>query len=108
MKKFLYAVMLAITLAFTISITTWGQTITRKGNTFVDNSPTREHQEPQKTNYTYQKGDSVWNVYLSSKGKAFIVRYSKRTGKAYKQYLPQISKAIENDQSQRNRQQVVR
>ena len=99
--------MLAITLAFAFSVSTWGQTVTRKGNTFVDTTPIRERQEPIKTDYTYQKGDSIWPVYLSQKGKAFIVRYSKRTGRAYRQYLPNVTEQI-NGQSQRNRQQTVR
>lgn len=95
--------MLALTLAFIFSVSSWSQNVVRNGKTFVDQSPTRERQEPVKTEYTYQKGDSVWNVYLSQKGKAFIIRYSKRKGRSYRQYLPQITKEIEDDKSKRNR-----
>lgn len=96
--------MLALTLAFIFSATAWSQNVVRNGKTFVDTAPTRERQEPQKTEYSYQKGDSVWTVYISSKGKAFIIRYSKRTGRQYRQYLPQITKEIEDDKGKRSRQ----
>lgn len=33
-------------------------------------------------------------IYLSSTGKAFIKKVSKKTGKEYKQYLPEIGKQI--------------
>lgn len=95
--------MLALTLAFIFSAAAWSQNVVRNGKTFVDTTPTRERQEPQKTDYVYQKQDSTWTIYLSAKGKAFIIRYSKRTGRAYRQYLPQISKQIEDDKSKRSR-----
>jgi len=96
--------MLALTLAFIFSVSSWSQNVVRNGKTFVDTTPTREHQEPQKTDYVYQKQDSTWTIYLSAKGKAFIIRYSKRTGRPYRQYLPQITKELENGQSKRSRQ----
>lgn len=95
--------MLALMLAFIFSVSSWSQNVVKNGKTFVDTTPTRERQEPQKTDYVYQKQDSTWTIYLSSKGKAFIIRYSKRTGRAYRQYLPQISKQIEDDKSKRSR-----
>ena len=94
--------MLALTLAFIFSATTWSQNVTQVGKTFVDTTPTRERQEATKTEYTYQRGDSVWNVYLSQKGKAFIIRYSKRTGRPYKQYLPNITQKLNESKSKRN------
>lgn len=94
--------MLAITLAFIFSMSSWSQNVIKRGKTFVDTTYV-SRQEAQKTEYTYQKGDSVWSVYISSKGKAFIIRYSKRTGRAYRQYLPQITKELENDKSKRSR-----
>lgn len=78
------------------SISSWSQNVIKRGKTFVDTT-TVVRQEAQKTDYTYQKGDSVWTVYLSQKGKAFIIRHSKRTGRAYRQYLPEITKALLNE-----------
>jgi hypothetical protein len=48
-----------------------------------------------KTQYTFKdsKGN-VYPVYLSASGKAFIKKASKKTGKEYKQYLPEIGKQI--------------
>ena len=98
MRKFFnpvfMAIIIAITLAFVFSLSTHSQNVVRKGNTFVNVDSTHARQEAKKTDYSYQKGDSIWPVYLSSKGKAFIVRYSKRTGKAYRQYLPQITEQL--------------
>jgi len=36
----------------------------------------------------------VYPIYLSSTGKAFIKKVSKKTGKEYKQYIPEIGKQI--------------
>lgn len=93
--------MLALTLAFIFSVSSWSQNVIKRGKTFVDTT-TVVRQEAQKTEYTYQKGDSVWSVYISSKGKVFIIRYSKRTGRAYRQYLPNITQKI-NDESKSKR-----
>ena len=93
--------MLALTLAFIFSVSSWSQNVIKRGKTFVDTT-TVVRQEAQKTEYTYQKGDSLWSVYLSSKGKAFIIRYSKRTGRPYRQYLPNITEKINESKSKRD------
>lgn len=97
MRKFrnpmFIAIILAITLAFVFSLSSHSQNVVKRGNVFV-NVDSTARQEAKKTDYSYQKGDSIWPVYLSSKGKAFIVRYSKRTKKAYRQYLPQITEQL--------------
>jgi hypothetical protein len=48
-----------------------------------------------KTQYVYtdSKGNT-YPVYLSASGKAFIKKTSKKTGKEYKQYVPEIGKQI--------------
>ena len=66
------------------------QNYVRKGNNFeqVDN----QKSEPIKTKYTYtDRNGVVYPIYLSSKGKAFIIKVSKKTGKEYRQYLPKIT-----------------
>lgn len=48
-----------------------------------------------KTKYTYEdKKGQVYPVYLSKGGKAFIWRKSQKTGKDYRQYIPEIGKVI--------------
>jgi len=99
MKKFSHPVvvayMVAITLAFLLALTGSAQNVIRNGMTFIERvDSTRVRQEPQMTPYKYQRNDSIWSIYLSSKGKAFIIRHSKRTGKAYRQYLPKVTEQL--------------
>lgn len=50
-----------------------------------------------KTVYTFKAfDDKVYPIYLSPKGKAFIIRVSKKAGKQYKQYLPEVTKQLNN------------
>lgn len=101
MKQFkhpLYiAIIIAMTLCFIFQITSSSQEIKRVGNTFIEqcDSSKKQRKEPTKTKYTYidKKGVS-YPVYLSSTGKAFIVRVSKKTGKQYRQYLPNVTKQL--------------
>lgn len=116
MKKFSHPVvvtyMVAITLAFLLALTGHAQSaprnVIRNGKTFIERvDSTHVRQEPQMTPYKYQKGDSVWDIYVSSNGRAFIIRHSKRTGKAYRQYLPIVTSYLSilngNDTSRCNR-----
>lgn len=64
---------------------------TFKSNDSVSNSKTEE----TKTKYTYQdKKGQIYPVYLSKTGKAFIWRKSQKTGRDYRQYVPEIGKII--------------
>ena len=66
------------------------QGVVQNGNTFTMVSKPKE----TKTNYTYVVNGVSYPVYLSSKGKAYIKRISKKTGKEYKMYVPEIGKKI--------------
>ena len=69
--------------------------IVRKGNNFIEISKT-EKKEVVKTQYTYTASDgNIYPIYLSSTGKAFIIRKSSRTGKEYRQYLPEVTKQLQ-------------
>jgi hypothetical protein len=72
------------------------QEVQRNGNNFtqVAKEKTSESKET-KTEFTYTdtKGN-VYPVYLSSTGKAFIKKISKKTGKEYKFYIPEVGKQI--------------
>jgi hypothetical protein len=90
MKRFIItAIML---LSFVVGIQ--AQTTTRQGNTFTQVSKRSVGQET-KTQYVYtdSKGNT-YPVYLSASGKTFIKKISKKTGKKYKQYLPEVGKQI--------------
>jgi hypothetical protein len=83
-------------LGFTLTVLAWND-ITRQGTTFVqEESPSsRTSTPPVKTKYTSKASDGTeYPIYLSSKGKAFIIKVSKKTGKEYKQYLPEVTKQL--------------
>ena len=73
------------------------QSVTRQGNTFtqVSNQKGKSASKETKTEYVFKDSKGVeYSVYLSSTGKAFIKKVSKKTGKEYKQYVPEIGKQI--------------
>lgn len=45
-------------------------------------------QGAKKTELTYTIKDTTYPVYQTSKGKYYVIRKSKKTGKEYKMYLP--------------------
>lgn len=73
------------------------QNVVRKGNTFYQqsNSNKIEKDSATLTGYYYQTADGTkYPIYMSSKGKCFILRTSSKTGKQYRQYLPEITKQL--------------
>lgn len=70
------------------------QNIVQKGNSFTQVQKSSSAKET-KTQYTYtdSKGNT-YPVYLSGTGKAYIKRISKKSGKEYKSYMPEIGKRI--------------
>lgn len=93
MKK----IILAAIMLLSLNVGVQAQSVERKGNNFtqVANKGGKSSEKEIKTKYTYtdSKGN-VYPIYLSSTGKAFIKKVSKKTGKEYKQYLPEIGKQI--------------
>ena len=93
MKKLIIAAIML----FSLSLGVQAQSAVKSGNTFtqVSNKGGKSSGKETKTQYTYKdsKGN-VYPVYLSASGKAFIKKVSKKTGKEYKQYLPEIGKQI--------------
>jgi hypothetical protein len=91
-KLFLAAIML-----LGMNVGVQAQNVIKSGNTFtqVSNKGGKSGGKETKTQYTFKdsKGN-VYPVYLSSTGKAFIKKVSKKTGKEYKQYVPEIGKQI--------------
>lgn len=85
-----------ITLVFAASIV-MGQTVILKGTQFsVEGQSKRGQAFDSLTTYTYRDtNDSVYVVHLSKNLKAFIIRYSERTGKAYRKYLPKVTEQLD-------------
>lgn len=70
------------------------QNVKREGKVFVQVS-TGLKKGAKKTEYTYKAKDGkTYPIWLSANGKAYIVRTSKKTGKQYKQYLPEVTKQL--------------
>lgn len=70
-------------------------TVVRQGNVFKSNKVSNGRQSEKKTNWEYEdsKGQT-YPIYLSASGKAFIKVISKKTGKEYRRYLPEVGKQI--------------
>ena len=84
-----------MTLTFAFAITAKGQNVIRKGTVFEQvDSAKKQKKQPVKTKYTYVTKDSIYPIYLSSSGKAFILKQSKKTRKQYRQYLPKITEEL--------------
>ena len=91
MKQFILYVFIMLGMSLGIQ----AQSVTRQGNTFTQVSNKKSANKETKTQYTYKDSKGVeYPVYLSSTGKAFIKKISKKTGKEYKQYVPEIGKQI--------------
>ena len=89
-KLFIAAIML-----FSLNMGIQAQSVQRQGNTFTQVSNKKSAGKETKTQYTYKDSKGVeYPVYLSSTGKAFIKKVSKKTGKEYKQYVPEVGKQI--------------
>jgi hypothetical protein len=78
MKKLLF------TLTLFVSLSGFSQTIQKDANGNYHTTKV----EDKKTGHTYtdEKG-TVYDIYTNSKGKPYIMRKSKKTGKEYKSYL---------------------
>ena len=91
MKKLIIAAMMLLSM----NVGIYAQSVSRQGNTFTQVSNKKSAGKETKTQYVYKdsKGNS-YPVWLSSSGKAFIKKVSKKTGKEYRQYVPEIGKQI--------------
>lgn len=93
----LVIVMFVCLLAFLWVATASAQSVVRKGNTFYQQSSSNKIAKDSVTftGYHYFDTNGIrYPIYMSSKGKCFILRTSKKTGKQYKQYLPEITKQL--------------
>ena len=95
MKKLLLLVALVMLMGAPI----FAQDVKRNGNTFEQvQSDKVTLKNDTKTKYTYKAKDGKeYPIYLSRNGKAFIVRVSKKSGREYKQYLPQVTEQLSKE-----------
>lgn len=68
------------------------QNVVRKGNVFEQ---VEKKDSAVKTSFVYKDKNGIsYPIYLSSKGKAYIICKSKKTGRTYKRYLPKVTKEL--------------
>ena len=68
------------------------QKVVRQGNIFVQQTTVGDSTS---TGYYYQDREGMkYPIFLSSKGKAYCWVKSKKTGKMYRKYLPEITKQL--------------
>ena len=73
------------------------QNVVRKGHSFYQQQSTNKIAKDSAVFSGYHYFDTKgvrYPIYISSKGKCFIWRTSSKTGKPYKQYLPEITKQL--------------
>lgn len=93
-----YALAIFLTIMFlALCSTLKAQNVVRNGKTFIEKVDTTKSVKKTavETDYIYiDKNGVAYTVYLSSGGKAFIVKTSKKTGKQYRQYLPKVTEEL--------------
>lgn len=75
----------------------FGQEIVQNGQQFEKVAKSKKKSDDVKdvmTSFTYKDKTGTYPVWLSKTGKAYIKKTSKKTGKEYRQYLPEIGRKI--------------
>lgn len=91
-EKFLRVVILISALVVLCSAVCRAQKLERSGNNFRAVSIAKDSTRTPYT-YTDRKG-KTYDVYLNGKGKAYVGKTSAKTGKYYRQYMPEITEQI--------------
>lgn len=93
----LITIFVILALLFAMTIHANAQSVTRKGNTFYQQSSSKKTIQKDSavtlTPYTYVIKDVKYPVYKSSKNKYFIIRTSK-DGKQYRKYVTKEIKQL--------------
>lgn len=84
------AIIFLIWFACVASVNAQSVQIKQQGNTFVE-----VVDSGRKTTMVYiDKDGNKYPIYVSSKGKHFILKVSKKSGKVYKKYLKQVDEQL--------------
>lgn len=97
MKKTSRTVAIIVLLAWFIGafVGAKAQNVVRKGNVFEQ---VEKKDSAVKTSFVYKDKNGIsYPIYLSSKGKAYIICQSKKTGKKYKRYLPKVTEQLNKE-----------
>jgi hypothetical protein len=97
MKKYSRTIAIVVLVAWFLGafIGAKAQNVVRKGNVFEQ---VEKKDSAIKTSFVYKDKNGVsYPIYLSSKGKAYIICKSKKTGKTYKRYLPKVTEQLKKE-----------
>lgn len=78
--------LITVMFALVCNIVTNAQNVTRKGNMFIE-QPRATAQAHKTDSIFVDKNGNKFPIYKSVKGKLYIIKISKKTGKEYKRYL---------------------
>lgn len=74
------------------------QNVRKQGNTFIEQCDSTKKSTVYETDYVYvDKDGKAYPIYLSKTGSAFIMKVSKKSGKKYRKYLPDVTNMIHNE-----------
>ena len=94
----LITIFVILALLFAMTIHANAQSVTRKGNTFYQQSSSKKTIQKDSavilTKYTYVINDVKYPVYMSSKGSYFIIRTKKDGSGTYRKYVTKEIKQI--------------
>lgn len=99
-----WGILIGILLCFLAAhwLETRAQNVVLRGDTFVCIDSVKSL-HPTMTKYFYLKDGNKYPIYATANGKCFVIKTSKKTGKEYKQYLPQISEKLYGKNSKHSR-----
>lgn len=91
----MYKKLFLIVVCLLLGSVVYAQEVVRNGNTFTQTSKKKAKEAFMTTPYTYVASDGTkYPIYVSGNGKYFIIRKSAKTGKEYRQYLPEVTKQL--------------
>lgn len=80
-------IVITVILALVCSMITNAQNIVRKGNMFIE-QPREATTQARKTDSVYiDKDGNKFPIYKSAKGKLYVIKVSKKSGKEYRKYI---------------------
>ena len=97
LKNLFMAIIIFITIyiVFFCCAIAQGQNVVRKGKAFIEQKDTVERPKAKQTDMVFiDKDGQVYPIWVSSKGKHFIIKVSKKTGNEYRKYLPKIDEEL--------------